>query len=88
MLIYVSAAQHSKGRAFINAGDLPLLLVVERLGVQGAGRRRGEAKDGQDDQRRNNDLSDGFSYCGLDAIDTISPVIDTKERRRAGVIQA
>jgi hypothetical protein len=71
-----------------SAAGLPLLLLEERLGVQGAGRHRGEAKDGQDDQRRNNDLHDGFSYCELDAIDTMSPVIDTRERRRAGVIQA
>jgi hypothetical protein len=71
-----------------SATDLPLLLLEERLGVQGAGRHRGEAKHGQDDQRRNNDLQDGFSCCEIDAIDTMSPVIDTKQRRRAGVIQA
>jgi hypothetical protein len=71
-----------------STADLPLLPLIERPGVQGAGRRRGEAKHGQDDQRGNNDLHGDFSYCELDAIDTMSPVIDTKERRRAGVIQA
>lgn len=67
---------------------LPLLLLVERLGVEGAHRGRNAGKNREGNQGGNDGLHGCSSICEIDVVDTMSPFIDEEEHSLVAVSQA